>query len=129
MPPDPSQYELDPVFLHSKREARFILVTFLLFAFYTVGVSYGLGTADPDEEQTRAILILGVPHWVFWGIVTPWFAANLVTGWFCFFYMKDDPLESSSTPDRIPPETGALASNEHSAKDVDSGEPSGEQDV
>lgn len=34
---------------------------------------------------------LGVPDWVLWGIVVPWFLCLIFSGWFCFVYMTDDP--------------------------------------
>lgn len=85
----------DPVFLHARREARFILVTFAVFAIYTLSVSYGLGlNTDPDMNQPPP-QVLGIPSWVFWGIVLPWIAANFVTAWFCFGYMRIDPIEEA----------------------------------
>lgn len=133
MQTDSEQYCLDPVFINSRREARFILITFAVFAIYTVGVSYLLGyrseervvvsprvvtEAASDEGgpsagslemqsegtslETRSeapSTVLGIPVWVFWGVVIPWIGANVVTCWFCFGLMQDDSLEAElSTP-------------------------------
>ena len=37
-------------------------------------------------------LILGMPDWVFWGVVFPWAVCLVFSWWFCFVYMADDDL-------------------------------------
>ena len=85
-------YELDPVFVNAKREAKIILVSFAVFAVYTLSVSYSLGWHSDHPGDTEPSMVLGIPSWVFWGILVPWIFANLVTGWFCFRFMRDDLL-------------------------------------
>ncbi len=85
-------YELDPVYTNAKREAKFILSCFAVFAVYTLSTCYGLGwhpdrTVDPEPS-----MLLGIPSWVFWGILIPWLFATVVTGWFCFRFMRDDAI-------------------------------------
>ena len=58
---DESQYELDPVFLNSKREAIVIVAIFLAFGAFCIPVSYWLSKNDPSSTT------LGIPSWVFWG--------------------------------------------------------------
>ena len=98
MPPDIRKYEFDPVFVNSRREAKFTLCVFAIFACYTVGVSYAFGYQSPNDVSSEVSLTLGMPSWVFWGIVVPWFLANVVTAWYCFCFMKDDPLGDASAP-------------------------------
>lgn len=80
----------DPVFIHARREAIVLLIAFAVFFTWSVGVSYFLGYGLTSEEAARSVL--GIPHWVFWGVAAPWLAANVFTFWFCLFYMADDPL-------------------------------------
>ena len=54
----------DPVFVHSKRESIELLVAFLVFLIWSVGVSYVLGYGvEVGANET----VWGIPHWVFWG--------------------------------------------------------------
>lgn len=93
--------ELDPVFVHAKREAVIVLVVFTLFMLVSLGVSYSL--APPSGKAQAAVdLVLGMPHWVFWGIFLPWMFANVVTAWFCFVTIKRDDLTEPDGGDERP---------------------------
>lgn len=88
--PPPGE-QLDPVFLHSRREAVVIFFVWLAGLLWAVPYCYTTGyldSFDPDNFQT----ILGVPAWLFWGIGIPWLVADLFTTWFCFRFMADDDL-------------------------------------
>ena len=91
----PSEPEsLDPVFANAKRETKVLLVTFLVFLVWSVGVSYYLGYGiDPEIIETR---IFGMPRWVFWGVLVPWGVATLFTIWFAWFFMMNDSLDETS---------------------------------
>jgi len=89
-------YQLDPVYVNSLREAKVVLFVFVIFAVYTLSVCYLCGWSDSDDAESVAT-VLGIPSWVFWGIVLPWGAANIVTAWFCFSFMTDDDLEPGET--------------------------------
>ena len=52
---------------------------------------------DPENFPT----VFGLPAWVAWGIVFPWLVANLVTFWFCLFYMEDADLGSEPSDDVV----------------------------
>ena len=80
----------DPLFIHARRELRFTLFTWLVFAVWVIGVSWWRGRLEPGVELRT---VMGMPAWVFWGVGVPWVAANVVTFWFCFGYMADDPLD------------------------------------
>jgi len=92
--------EFDPVFLHSRREAIVIFCFWLVALLWAVPFCYLNGYAeniDPENFSTT----WGIPTWLFWGILVPWFAADLVTAWFCFFFMKDDELGMANEGDDI----------------------------
>ena len=37
-------------------------------------------------------LVLGMPDWVFWGVLVPWVVCLVFSVWFCFRFMADDDL-------------------------------------
>lgn len=80
----------DPVYVHAQRESVVLLIAFTVFLIWVIGVSWMLGYGQENEEPLRTML--GIPHWVFWGIGVPWMGANLFTLVFCLRYMADDPL-------------------------------------
>jgi hypothetical protein len=83
--------DYDPVFLHSRREAVIIFCVWLAALLWTVPYCYLNGFTQNFEFQ-QFETVLGIPHWVFWGVAMPWLAADAFTIWFCFFYMVDDDL-------------------------------------
>lgn len=90
IPPD-AQYELDPLFVHSRREAVVIFFVWLAGLLWAVPFCYlngYVGNVDPENVST----VWGIPSWLFWGIAVPWVVADLITVWLCFFYMKDHDL-------------------------------------
>lgn len=90
--PNEADWELDPQFLQARREMFVVLGLFFASFVWTMVVSYLLGyrTVSPEEVQEPS-LIWGMPLWVFWGILVPWMAIDIVAIWFCFYYMKDEP--------------------------------------
>ena len=67
-----------------------LLVAFLVFLAWTVGVAKWLGYGtDPRIIDAR---VWGLPSWVFWSVLVPWLAATLFTFWFAWFFMKNDDL-------------------------------------
>ena len=112
--PDPAANdELDPVFLHARREAVVIFCVWLVGLFWAVPFCYFSGylnparSFDPDQLAT----VWGIPAWLFWGIFVPWIAADVFTTWFCFCFMKEDDLggqsEDSATADQADDEDQA----------------------
>lgn len=114
--PNLRTHTIDPVFEHSRREAVVILAVFAVFAAYTVGVSYLFGHQSPYEDPRPLKTTFGMPSWVFWGIVLPWLAANIITAWFCFFFMKHDDLGQDDIREDLP--TGDVSGNDVRSNDA-----------
>lgn len=85
------QYELDPVFLNSRKEARAAFLAWVVALLWAVPVCYCLGFKT-GVDSTNVSMVLGIPTWVFWGIVFPWLVADVATTWICFKVMKNDDL-------------------------------------
>lgn len=83
-PPSP-----DPVYVHSRREAWFSLGLWAAATLVSVSVSYSLGYGRPIEGLT---FIAGIPDWVFWGVIVPWFLCLAASIYFALFVMRDDDL-------------------------------------
>ena len=88
----PNHANLDPVYVHARREAVFILLLFAVCAVWSLSVGYLDGYQSPGETWAEVPLVLGMPRWVFWGIFMPWLFADAVTIWFVFRFMVDDDL-------------------------------------
>jgi uncharacterized membrane protein YidH (DUF202 family) len=85
----PVRDNLDPVVRHAYREATVVLAVWLVGIGWTVGYCAITGYNVPPE-QIR--ITLGMPNWVFWGILVPWVLVILFTIWFGLFYIADDEL-------------------------------------
>ncbi len=85
----PNTPRFDPTFLHTRREAWLILAAWLVCLVWTVGYSAVAGYGSPTEEIP---ITLGMPSWVFWGVLVPWGTATVFSVWFGLFYMADDDL-------------------------------------
>lgn len=84
---------IDPVVLHARREACVILGAFGLFLIWSVTGCYLTGYSEPTGRPPAQVL--GIPSWVFWGVLVPWLVADVFSLWFCFFFMADDPLNDA----------------------------------
>ena len=107
--PDP-EFEYDPVFLHSRREAIVIFFIWVTAIIWVVPYCYfnGFGgNVDPGSIS----MIMGIPTWLFWGIFIPWLAADAFTIWFCFFYMQDDDLGEAHEGADIEEELAEMRAN------------------
>lgn len=105
----------DRIYLHARREAILILVVWALCGIYTVGYCYLFGyiSDEPmsdslgppagdlfdsiletrrDPESITFPLGLGIPDWVFYGVLLPWGICIAFTIWFCLFYFVEDEL-------------------------------------
>ena len=118
----------DPVYLNCRREAMIILTIWACCLVYTVGYCYVRGYVSHEptpystgpavgamvgelEEFNRTAdslqspLGLGIPDWVFYGVVLPWVVCILLTVGFCLFVFKEEELGSET--DAAPSEGGA----------------------
>jgi hypothetical protein len=81
----------DPVYRHSRREAIVIFFVWLAAACWAIPFCY-LNGYEPPQDPEFVRTVLGIPSWVFWGIVMPWLMADLVTIWLCFEFIQNDDL-------------------------------------
>lgn len=79
----------DPVLKSTRREAVVALGLFCAALLSTVGLCAWLGYGRSPESLT---FVLGVPDWVFWGVLCPWAGCFLAAFWFAFRFMKDADL-------------------------------------
>ncbi len=88
--------EIDPLVASSKREALFAASLWLAATIYTVGYCslFGYQRAADDLK-----FVMGIPDWVFWGIVAPWTFCTIVSIWFAMRCMRDDPLGDDAATD------------------------------
>ncbi len=90
--------ELDPIFVHARREAVVILMVFFVCLTWSVGFYVVDGLQPPGAAAQSTPTVWGLPRWVFWGLLCPWLAVDVFTFWFCFYYMKNDDLDGGSSP-------------------------------
>ena len=88
--PAPSE-ECAPVFVNSRREALWIFRVWAVGLVWAVPYCYFTGYDESVDAATFSTT-LGIPTWLFWGILVPWIVADIFTIWFCFCYMQDDDL-------------------------------------
>ena len=94
----------DPVARTGRREAMVSAAIWCVAAAYTVGYC-GLCGYGRAAEDLR--FVLGIPDWVFWGIVAPWSLCLAVGVWFSYAFMTDADLqEEESLPKAQEPGAG-----------------------
>ncbi len=91
-------------FRNARREAIFVLCIWFLALVWTVGYCYLFGYRHaPDSWLVRNGVVeasasgrmpthLGLPSWVFWGIVVPAGCCSVITLLLGLFGMKDDAM-------------------------------------
>ena len=105
----------DTLLGNARREAWVILPCWLASLIYTVSYCYFFGylahepsgtSVGPDVATALGPLTsfnrnpgslqtpfgLGVPDWVFFGIVIPWISCIALTLWFCLRFFREDDL-------------------------------------
>lgn len=80
----------DPLLRSARREAIVSLTLAALALAYTVGYAALFGYRRSEESLS---FVMGIPDWVFWGIVIPWLACLAASWWFSFWFVEDDILE------------------------------------
>ena len=96
-PPDPTQFEPDPIYVSGLREGGWILLMWVCCFVWTLVVCLSQGypdSVDPGNFPT----VFGIPAWVAWGIAFPWLVADGVTIWFCLTQMEDADLGADPDP-------------------------------
>jgi hypothetical protein len=93
--------EPDPLFKNARREALIIAAVWLAATTYCCAYCYFFGYIRPGHALGPGDVrpILGMPSWVFWGVIVPWGVCSLFTVWFAGFVMTDDDLGKDHTPD------------------------------
>lgn len=66
-----------------------MLATWVVFLVWTLSynASYAFDVAASTVEP-----IMGMPRWVFFGILVPWMVGLVLTFWFATYFMKDTQL-------------------------------------
>jgi hypothetical protein len=93
--------ETDPVLKNARREAIVIGLAWFVAMTYCCTYCYLYGYIREGQTLGPADVrpILGMPSWVFWGIMVPWVVSALFTFWFAGFVMTDDDLGKDHTPE------------------------------
>jgi len=113
-----SGWREDPVYLHCRREAILILALWSVCLLYTctycylngysshetnakaTGPSLGelvgpLPSWDRDPESLQTPLGLGIPDWIFYGVVLPWLVCLVFSLWYGLFFFAEDDLSDA----------------------------------
>lgn len=80
---------MDAVFKHAAREAKVALFLCAAAMAWILGYAAWRGYGRPAEDVA---FIWGIPDWIFWAVVVPWFACLGASIWFGLRFMKDDDL-------------------------------------
>lgn len=105
-----SRKDEDPLVRSARREMGVVLGFWVVFALWTVLACWWLGYRAPLDPDSMK-LVMGMPLWVFWGIVIPWLAATLFTIWFALFFMKDHDLASDDAAEGRSESSASVSDN------------------
>ena len=84
-----SQSTDDPVLRSARREAIVVFLTWLAAMTYTITYCY-LNGYNRKAESLK--FVLGIPDWVFWGILAPWTVCALFSFYFGATFVRDEDL-------------------------------------
>ena len=85
----------DPVFLNSRREALIILTAWATCLVWAVGYCQFAGYETPEGPVPKT---MGIPSWVFFGVLVPWVLASTFSIVFSLKFMKDHDLGEGEVP-------------------------------
>ncbi len=91
--PEDDESELDPVYVSSLRELKWIVLAWAVNFAWVIGYCLLRGYDVDTVENLQTII--GMPEWVFWGVFFPWIVTTLFTAWFALTQMADHPLDDS----------------------------------
>jgi len=77
----------------SRREALFTAAVWVGACVYTCTFAYFFAYRQAPQPE----LILGMPSWVFWGILAPWAACLALTIWAALRGLRDEELGEEDT--------------------------------
>jgi|FaiFalDrversion3_1042247.scaffolds.fasta_scaffold16482_1 hypothetical protein len=107
-PSNPASETARRIYTHARRDMLLTVWVWAVALVWTVGycwlrgyahepdslwVKLGLATTDAEVHP----LHLGMPNWVFWGVVLPWMLCSCFT-MVLSFLLPDDPLDQCKTP-------------------------------
>jgi hypothetical protein len=73
----------------SRTEALVVLVIWTLACIISVGISFRYGY---QRDPASLTFVLGIPDWVFWGVVVPWACCTALSFWVSNFLIADEDL-------------------------------------
>lgn len=86
--------EDDPLLVSARREAIVTLIIWASALTYTVGYYATHAFPEPDQDGNLPMpeLIWGIPAWVVWGVLAPWFVCTVITFVMTNVFMTDCDL-------------------------------------
>lgn len=84
----------DPILTSGRREAIVAIVAWGVALVYCVTYCYRYGY----DASANPKFVLGIPHWVFFGVIVPWLACLAFSWWFSFIFIREDELPSEAAP-------------------------------
>ncbi|QDT13261.1 DUF997 domain-containing protein [Planctomycetes bacterium K23_9] len=101
----------DAIYQRSLSELKWILIAWAISCTWVVGYCFVFGY---EVDPANLDLVIGMPAWVFWGVLLPWCLSTAFTIWFSLFQMTDQPLPQE--PDTIHRRS---ESDHHVSTDID----------
>jgi uncharacterized membrane protein YhdT len=98
----PDDFEEDPRYRVSVREARIVIAYWVVFTIVVTAIAWGLGGNRSADEIT---FVLGMPAWFFWSAVVASFVLSLVPMFLVRSMFKEVPL--GPDPDAPSPADGS----------------------
>ena len=86
----------DPVLSSARKEAVAAVLLFSGALLYTVVYCAWKGY---HREPGTLTFVLGIPDWVFWGVLVPWLACSAIAFPFALWFMKDADLGAEGGED------------------------------
>lgn len=108
----PDDFEEDPRYRVSVREARIVIAYWVVFTVVLTAIAWGIGGNRSADEIT---FVLGMPAWFFWSAVVAGFVLSLVPMFLVRSMFTEVPLD-------VDPEAPASADGSERPSDAHHGE-------